>query len=156
MTHTDLETQLRRLMVGLADQDIKVGQGFRYDGGALMADDVAEIGYASILCLAQHLAERLGMESFGYEFTVGDANPVFPLHVKASGQAKAFLCVAPFVQDVFFNEVRECRHDLALVFERAMRTLDPAFELATHTTYDVAAAMNRTTAFDLHQPGLGR
>jgi len=156
MTYTTLEAGLRRLVIGLADQDIKVGQGFSYDGGVLVADDVAEIGFASIVCLAQNVSTQLGMGGLGYRLEIGAANPVFPLHAVPEGDAPLFMAAAPFVTDVFMNDVRECRHDLALLFERAARVLDPAFALASHTTYATGPVLAHASVSDLQHPGLGR
>lgn len=135
-----MEPQLRRLLTGLADQEIKQGHQFAYDSGFLHADDVAELALPSVLCIAQDLAERLGVGGFGYNFRFGPPNPVFPLHAEQSGRDVSVISVAPFVTEVFMGEVMDCRSDLALLFATAARIVDPEFDLASNTNYAVESA----------------
>lgn len=130
---------LRRLVTGLADQEIRAGRGFTYDGGVMHADDVAEVALPSILCIAQDLAQRLGVGDFGYRFEMREPNPVFPLHALLERPPSRFFEVAPFVTEVFDGEVMDCRHDLALLFEAAAKLLRPGFNLDTHTSYTANA-----------------
>lgn len=135
--HDTFESQIRRLILGLADQEIKNGSGFLYDGGPLYADDVAEIATPSILCIANDLSMRVGMKGFGYRFTIGEPNPVFPLHATLVGDPPKFFEVAPFVAEIFEGEVKDCRLDMALLFEQAAKLVQPEFNLITHTNYSV-------------------
>ncbi|MCL2876414.1 MAG: hypothetical protein FWF12_09045 [Betaproteobacteria bacterium] len=137
MNEQDLEEQLNRLVMGLADQKIKEGERFDYDNSVFYAEDVADCLLPSILVLAQRLAERLGIGSFCYRFAlVREPNPVFPLTAELEeGAAPAFLRVAPFVQEVFNTDVMACRHDLLQLFESAARLLDPAFSVRAHVSY---------------------
>lgn len=154
MANEDFDSQLRRLVTGLADQEIKAGRGFSYDGGVMHADDVANVTLPSILCIAQDLSQRLGVGNFGFRFEMGEPNPVFPLHAIPSGSTPRFFEVAPFVTEVFDGEVMDCRQDLALLFEAAARLLRPEFSLGTHTNYTATTATVR--ADDSPAPSLGR
>nr|WP_228857614.1 hypothetical protein [Pseudomonas syringae]QOQ33453.1 hypothetical protein [Pseudomonas syringae pv. actinidiae] len=139
MSQVQLEEQLRRLVLGLTDQAIVRGDEFRYDGGVLHADDVADIALPSILCLAQDLSVRSGVGSFGYQFRMDEPNPVFPLHaVFVEGQVN-FSTMAPFVSEIFHGEVMDCRQDLAVLFETAAQLVRPGFDLAANTNYSVPA-----------------
>ena len=154
MATDDFESKLRRLVTGLADQEIKAGRGFAYDGGVMYADDVVEVALPSILCIAQDLSRRLGVEYFGYRFEMGEPNPIFPLHAILERPAPRFFEVAPFITEVFDGEVMGCRQDLALLFEAAAKLLRPEFNLDTHTNY--AATTVVVSAEDLSGPNLGR
>lgn len=154
MANDDFESQLRRLVTGLADQEIKAGREFFYDGGVMHADDVANVAVPSILCIAQDLSQRLGIGDFGFRFEMGEPNPVFPLHAIPSGAAPRFFAVAPFVTEVFDGEVMDCRQDLALLFEAAARLLRPDYSLGTHTNYTATSVAVR--ADDTPSPSLGR
>ena len=124
MDENQLEDQLRRLLTGLADQAIVRGEQFIYDGGELYADDVADIGLVSVLCIAQALSERAGLGGFGYEFQlVAPANPVFPIHATAPEVLPDFFRVAPFVSAVFHSEVLNARQDLTLLYHAAVLRL---------------------------------
>lgn len=137
MAQVQLEEQLRRLVLGLTDQAIVRGDEFRYDGGLLHADDVADIALPSILCLAQDLSVRYGVGSFGYEFKMDEPNPVFPLHAVSVDGDVNFSKVAPFISEVFHGEVMDCRQDLAVLFETAAQLVRPGFNLSANTNYSV-------------------
>ncbi|WP_323004783.1 hypothetical protein [Denitromonas sp.] len=154
MANEDFESQLRRLVTGLADQEVKAGRGFAYDGGVMHADDVAEVALPSILCIAQDLSRRLGVGDFGYRFEMREPNPVFPLHAIPERPAPRFFEVAPFITEVFDGEVMDCRQDLALLFEAAAKLLRPEFNLDTHTNY--TATTVAVSADDAPAPSLGR
>ncbi len=128
-----LDIAFRRLVCGLADQDIKGDKPFFYDGGRLLAEDVATLGMPSILCLADRMSVNLGLGSLGYHFVLGEAGGGFPLQaVRDTASApRPFSTVAPFLYDVFVSDVRECRLDLARLFERAAHVIDPEFRLVT-------------------------
>jgi len=132
-----LDNALCRLICGLADQDIRDDKSFFYDGGRLLADDVTTLGMPSILCLADRLSASLGMGSLGYRFALGEAVGGFPLRAERdrSGTLRPFSAVAPLLYDVYVNDVRECRTDLAQLFERAARVIDPQFRLSTDAVY---------------------
>lgn len=147
--HEIFEAQIRRLILGLADQEIKKGHGFLYDGGPLYADDVAEIATPSILCIAHDLSQRLGLKGFGYRFSIAEPNPVFPIHAVPVGESPKFFEVAPFVTEVFEGEVRDCRMDMALLFEAAAKLVHPEFNLVTHTNY---SAPNVGRSFGFSSP----
>lgn len=142
MATGDFDSQLRRLVLGLADQEIKAGRGFKYDGGAMYADDMAEVALPSILCIAQDLSSRLGLGDFGYRFELqaGCSNPMFPLCAISERQPPQFFEIAPFITEVFDGEVMDCRHDIALLFESAAKLIDPNFNLSTHTNYSTVMA----------------
>jgi hypothetical protein len=151
-----VDIALRRLVCGMADQDIKADKPFFYDGGRLLAEDVATLGMPSMLCLAGRLSEKLGLGSLGYRFELSEAAMGFPLKATrdAATAPRAFSFVGPLLYDVFMSDVRECRLDLARLFERAARVIDPEFRLATDTAYyPVAAAPESADAeaanFDL-------
>jgi hypothetical protein len=137
-----IDSALCRLVCGMADQDIKADKPFFYDGGRLLAEDVVTLGLPSILCLADRMSEKLGLGSLGYRFELGEATVGFPLKATrdASAEQRSFSTVAPLVYDVFLSDVRECRHDLARLFERAARVIDPEFRLVTDTAYSPAKA----------------
>ena len=137
MAKEQLEDQLRRLVLGLADQAIRRGEKFFYDGGELHADDVADIGLPSILCIAQDVSSRAGLGGFGYQFKMDQPNPVFPLHAVQVGERARFFDVAPFVSEVFHGEVMDCRQDLAVLFEAAAQLLLPGFSLVANTNHTV-------------------
>jgi hypothetical protein len=145
------------LITGLADQKIKEGEKFNYDGSNFHAEDVAICLLPSILVLAQGLSERLGIGSFGYRFALThEPNPVFPLMAELQeGASPVFLRLAPFVQEVFNTQVMDCRHDLLQLFEAAARLLEPTFTVRTHThLQDVPSAQSVVTTPDmgLHEP----
>ena len=80
MQAQSLDAKLNRLVTGLADRKIQEGEQFVYDNGIFFAEDVANTLLPSILVLAQHLSEELGIGSFGYRFAlIQKTNPVFPL-----------------------------------------------------------------------------
>lgn len=137
MSNEQLEDRLRRLVLGLADQAITRGSTFMYDGGQLHADDVADIALPSILCIAQSVSARTGLGDFGYQFSIEQPNPVFPLHATCVREGALFFDVAPFVSEVFHGEVLDCRQDLAVLFEAAAQLVRPAFNLASNTDYTV-------------------
>ncbi len=150
-----LDSSLRRLVCGMADQDIKAGKPFFYDGGRLLAEDVATLGLPSIICLADRLSVQLGLGSLGYRFALGECAGGFPLLAQHDGAspARPFATVAPVLYDVFVSDVRECRDDLARLFERAARVVDPDFRLAADTalspTLAPAGAEIEGGSFDL-------
>lgn len=153
MANEDLESQLRRLVTGLADQEIKAGRSFAYDGGVMHADDVAEVALPSILCIAQDLSRRLGVGDFGYRFEMREPNPVFPLHAIPGRPSPRFFEVAPFITEVFDGEVMDCCQDLALLFEAAAKLLHPEFNLYTHTNYTPTTVAVSTEGAPAHSLG---
>ncbi|ANN80868.1 hypothetical protein BAU07_26465 (plasmid) [Bordetella flabilis] len=114
--------QLTALMTGLADQKIKAGANFIYDGGRLFASDVAEIALPCALVMADSLSRRLGMGGCGYEFELGAPNPVFPVHA-IPVKPRAFSEVAPYVTDVFEGVIFHLRHDLVRVYALAVEQM---------------------------------
>jgi hypothetical protein len=136
MTHDDLMGQLKRLLTGLVDQEIRAGNEFMYDGAELHADEVADLMLPSVVCISQGLSERVGIGAFGYRFSLGEAgNGAFPLVMEQVGEPKLFLEVAPFVAEVFEGEVMDCRLDLARLFEAAAKSLHPNFDLDRDSNY---------------------
>lgn len=123
----ELDGQLIALITGLADQKIKDGAEFFYDGGALHAIDVAEIALPCTLVLADALSRRLGVGGSGHAFEIGAPNPVFPV-CATQVQPRQFLEVAPFVTEIFENVVVEVRHDLSRVYAFAARQMGLALE----------------------------
>lgn len=137
----ELKSCLHRFITGLADQEIKNGRNFFYDGGLLYADDVAEIGLISIMCIAQNLSERLHIGGFGYRFEISTLpNPVFPIHAIPVGQSARFFKVAPFVSRVFDCEVLSCRNDFARVFEIAAKSLTTDVNIQIPFSYAAVVA----------------
>lgn len=122
-----LDGQLIALMTGLADQKIKDGAEFYYDGGALYATDVAEISLPCTLVLADALSRRLGMGGSGHEFEIGSPNPVFPVRATLV-QPRQFLEVAPFVTEIFESVIVDVRHDLSRIYAFAVRQMGFALE----------------------------
>jgi len=114
-SHGGLSAQLAALVTGFADQKIKEGETFVYGGGRLFATDVAEIALPCTLVLADSLSRRLGMGGSGYEFVLGEPNPIFPVHA-VQVQPRQFLEVAPYVAEVFESAVFQLRHDLSQVY----------------------------------------
>jgi hypothetical protein len=140
-----LTRQLKRLVIGMADQEILAGRDFFYDGGRLHADEVADLMLPSVVCIAQDLSDRLELGSFGYRFKLGASDSAaFPLTMEfvadGSVDAKRFFEVAPFVVEVFEGEVVDCRLDLARLFESAARLVREDFSLDRHTNYAELAA----------------
>lgn len=119
----ELESQLRRLLIGLSDQRIKNGDTFKYDGAALFASDVGDIVLPAALCLADTLSQRLGMGGAGFEFFVGDPNPIFPIAM-TQVKKREFFEVAPFLAEVFEGMVYEQRHDLTGLYVMAAHALN--------------------------------
>lgn len=141
MAHDDLTSQLKRLFIGMADQEIRAGKDFLYDGGKLHADEVADLMLPSVVCIAQDLSDRLGLGAFGYRFTLGASVPVgFPVSMERVADDKRFFEVAPFVVEVFEGEVMDCRLDLARLFESAARLVQADFSLDRDTNYGELAA----------------
>lgn len=135
MRHDDLAQQIQRLLAGLADQANRSGKTFFYDGGRLYPDEVAKLVLASAMCLAQDIAERLGLGNFGFRFELRATDDGLPLAMEPAGTPCLFLEVAPFVTEVFEGEVIDCCDDLARVFECAARVLKDGFSLERDTTY---------------------
>ena len=145
MRHDALTSQLKRLVIGMADQEILAGKDFFYDGGKLHADEVADLMLPSVVCIAQDLSDRLDLGSFGYRFNLGASDSTaFPLSMElvadGSVATKRFFEVAPFVVEVFEGEVVDCRLDLARLFESAARLVQEDFSLDRHTNYAELAA----------------
>ena len=136
MTHNVLSRQLKRLLIGMADQKILSGHEFLYDGGKLDSNEVGDLAFPSVLCIAQDLSERLGLESFGYRFSLNAEESVgFPLTMTCISNDKYFFEIAPFVVEVFYGEVMDCSADLAKLFESAARLIDHNFSLVLNTNY---------------------
>lgn len=127
---------LKRLLIGLTDQEILKGNQFFYDGGALYADEVGSLMLPSVLCIAQDVASRVGMGSlgFGFELTAGGSSGDLPLAMRQQGEV-AFVKVAAFVVEVFDNEMMECRNDMARLFETAAKLIDPSYDLASRSNH---------------------
>ena len=160
MMETDnLDVALRRLVCGMADQDIRDDKPFFYDGGKLLPEDVVTLGLPSMLCLADRMSKRLGFGPLGYRFALDEDASGLPLKATRDESLVTwpFATVAPFVYDVFVSDVRECRLDLARLFERAARVIDPEFRLAADSAYSpvveapVGAEAEAGTHFDLGQ-----
>lgn len=153
-----LESALRRLVCGMADQDIRDDKPFFYGGGRLLAEDVANLGMPSILCLADRLSVNLGLGPLGYRFAlVARGGSGFPLTAERATEhpVQPFASVAPVLYEVFMSDVRDCRQDLAQLFERAARVLDPAFSLETDTTNTPAGAAPARVAAEAPHFDLG-
>lgn len=121
-SHVGLGAQLTALMTGLADQKIKDGDTFLYRGGRLFADDVAHIALPCALVLTDAVARSVGLGGCGYEFELGESNPIFPVHAKAV-QPRAFMIVGPVLTEVFENVIYPLRNDLAQVYALAVRQM---------------------------------
>lgn len=136
-TFFDFEHQIRRLLIGLADQAIKDGHVFKYDNAVLLAEDVAEIAGPTALCMAQDLACRIGMSGFGLEFKMGSANPVFPIHfeLKDHRNPPRFMDAAPWITEIFDGELMSSSHDLAKFYEVGAKLLRNDFDLEVHSNY---------------------
>ena len=121
------------LVVGLAEAEMESGEQFVYDGARLYSEDVADMLLPSMLCLAQGVADYVGMGNLGYEFGFDtDSKAAFPLYAKGvtgDGASFQFHRVAPFLVEVFDSYVLENRADVARVFEAAAQTLDASFTL---------------------------
>ena len=141
MEHDVLINSLKRLLIGMSDQAIRAGNPFTYDGGVLHADEVADLTLPSVVCIAQELSDRLGLDGFGYRFALVGSNAAgFPLTMErviedAAAGRKRFFEIAPFVVEVFEGEVMDCRHDLAKLFESAARIVRADFSLTRDTNY---------------------
>jgi len=130
MSVDDAGHQLKRLLIGLVDQEIIKGKEFVYDSGKLYADEVADLMLPSVLCLASDVAVRLGLGSLGYQFSLAQsAADGLPLVMQRADGAVAFSKVAPFVVEIFDGEMMDCRLDLARLFETAARLVNPEFVL---------------------------
>lgn len=130
MPHDELTAQLQRLLTGLADQEKLSGTRFLYDGAELYPDEVADLLLPSVLCLAQGLAQRLGLGDWGYRFSLGAPEAIgFPLLVAHHGPHPLFLEVAPWVTQVFCGQLLACRNDVARLFETAARLVRADFSL---------------------------
>lgn len=141
MAHDELTRPLLRLLIGMADQEIRAGKEFRYDGGRLHADEVGALMLPSVLCIAQDLSDRLGLGSFGYQFALREnGQGGFPLAMEFVSGDKRFFEVSPFVAEVFEGEVLDCCSDLARLFESAARLIDPEFALDRDSNYGELAA----------------
>jgi hypothetical protein len=139
--HDPLSLELRRLLTGLVDQEIKRGESFMYDGSKLFADEVATLLLPSVVCLAQDVASRVGLGDFGYKFSLEAVKPGLPLKgVRDADAAAMFMEVAPFIAEVFEGEVMDSRHDIVRVFEAAVRTFRPDFSLEQNTNYNALTA----------------
>ncbi len=144
----DLTVALRRLLLGAADQAIRAGEAFVYDGGRLHADELADLMLPSVLCHAQELSIRVGLGSLGYRFSLGRAtSQSLPLQFERdTGVAPKRFCEAgPVVLEVFEGEVMDCRADLVRLFESAARLVQPDFRLARDSNYAELAVTEVTT-----------
>lgn len=125
------EDQVHRLLFGLADQAIQRGVEFTFDGSKIYADEVANLGKNSIVCLANALADRLGVGALGVECSLSqEAAPfnIFPL--VADFRDVQFVAIAPFVAEVFERGVLvspTSSLDMIEVFESAARIVDPNY-----------------------------
>lgn len=142
----ELEAQLTRLLIGLSDQKIKDGDKFNYDGSELFAYDVGMIALPSALCLADVLSKRLGMGGSGFEFYVGEPNPVFPIQSKQLYE-KQFLQIAPFLTEVFEGIVYEMRHDLSQVYVTAVQAMSLELELELEQDTDLGMQFGQGDMF---------
>src|SRR5690606_31971324 len=119
----ELEPQLRRLLIGLSDQKIKNGDTFKYDGASLFSSDVGNIALPAALCLADMLSQGLGMGGAGFEFRMGEPNPIFPIEMTQI-KRREFFEVAPFLAEVFEGIVYEQRHDLTGLYVMAAQAMN--------------------------------
>jgi hypothetical protein len=138
----NVEEELQRLVLGLADQEAQADRVFQCDNDvmrqedtprvvkSLHPDEVVDILFPSLLCLSQQLAQEAGQGDLGYEFSLSaEPNPIFPLKFRRRAEPKLFCQVAPYLAHVVLTMPAELRHDVSRVFERAAATLDPAFAL---------------------------
>jgi hypothetical protein len=132
MADDNLTHQLIRLLTGLAEREIQAGKEFTYQDGKLYADEVADLMLPSVMCIAQDLSERLGVGTFGFQFTLNMAERnALPLTMTSDGNsvARHFAEVSPFVVEVFDGELMDCRTDLSRLLETAARLVQPDFSL---------------------------
>jgi hypothetical protein len=136
-----VELELKRLLTGLADQAILSQQDIVYEGSALHADEVCDLLFPSVMCMAQALSERLGTRSFGLTFEIVPSAVGFPLTMRAvdAFEQRTFSEIAPYVLEVFDGEVMECRGDIAHVYEAAARIVQPEFKLERENSFGVSA-----------------
>jgi hypothetical protein len=129
--------KLKVLLLGLTDQEIRdKGTEFFYDGSRLYPDEVADLMLPSVVCIAQDLASRLGLNHFGYNFSLRNAgDSKLPLEMESSDTTAMFFEIAPFVVEVFDSDVLSCHKDLARLFERASRVVQPDFSLDSDSNY---------------------
>ena len=132
----DVKGNLKRLLTGLVDQEIKGGKEFQYDGSKMHADEVADLMLPSVLCIAQDVSIRLGLGGFGFTFSIGETpGGTFPMILEDSGECKRFFEIAPLLTEVFDGEVMDCRLDLARLFESAAKLINKDFSLDEHSNY---------------------
>ncbi len=116
----DMQNKLRKLIFGLSDQENKVGHRFYYDGGELYPEDMANIVTPSVLCIAQCLSKQLGLGNLGFQFKIGQPNPIFPVEISEdSTSTSSFALVAPLATEVFLNDVVLYRADLTQLYFKA-------------------------------------
>jgi hypothetical protein len=136
MADEDLTEQLMRLLTGLAEEEVRAGKEFSYDGATLHSDEVSDLLLPSVLCIAQDLSDRVGLNRWGYHFDIVAGTGIgFPLAMKCEHSQRCFLEVAPFVVEVFDSELMDCHADLARLFEAAARLIRPQFSLSRDTNY---------------------
>jgi hypothetical protein len=141
-----IDHKLRRLVLGLADQSIRKGTAFMYQHRRLLATEISDIMLPSIVCIAQDLSDRLGMNTWGYEFHLGGRlveqdgrRDFFQLHwLRDESHPIEFFQIAPFITEVFEGEFMDCRNDVAVCFEHAAKLIDPTFSLAKNTDHEIA------------------
>ncbi len=141
MEREPLEVQLKRLLTGLADQAILSQQDIVYEGSALHADEVCDLLFPSVMCMAQALSQRLGTRPFGLSFEIAPSASGFPLAMRSTGafEERTFSDIAPYVVEIFDGEVMLCRGDIAHVYEAAARIVQPDFKLEREVSFGVSA-----------------
>ena len=97
---------------------------------ALLAEDVANIATDAMLIMADGLSRSLGLGDFGMAFEVTEVpNPVFPLASRAGNalsearRAASFSHIAPFMVEVFDQEVLACANDLSKLYVLSLQLL---------------------------------
>lgn len=148
------------LVEGLTAKAHQQGFIFYYDGQALLAEDVANIATDAMLIIADGLSRSLGLGDFGMGFQILEVpNPVFPLAVVSppaaenvtDNSAVPFSHIAPFLVEVFDQEVLACANDLSKLYVLALQLLSlpgPVLDRAPSPAPQSAAVSALVNDFD--------
>lgn len=108
------------------------------EGDELYADEVADIGFDSIVLLAESLGLEAGFDGVGANFRIlpqDEITSIFPLKA-AINEERLFHTIAPFVLDVFEEQVMLAQN-LTQVYIQAIQKIRPDYSVKSVNTPDV-------------------
>jgi hypothetical protein len=138
-----LDTCIQHLLAGLFDQACCEAdypdEVFCYSGSFMSSAEAAQNMKPVMVWLAQDLAVRAGFDGFGYQilptpgFGSGRVHNI--IEYQENPELVHFFQVAPWIVQVFEEDVLAHRTDLERVFEKAYRMKDPSYSLDADISY---------------------